>query len=199
MLRITNIILDSFQEYEGHQSLVLFTAGCNFFCLGCYNLEQVFSDNDLGNPKEVIEKNISPIHDAVVFLGGEPTIWDEDLIEVIKFVKSKNLLVKVFSNGFKSEVIKKINEQHLVDAYSIDFKSLEHVKNTIGVEIKDNIYIKNLKLSLDDILKHNVDLEIRTTLWENVIEKDKLIDYVKKNYPAVRHILQQDFLKRRSK
>lgn len=190
---ITSVIKDSFQEYEGMHSLVLFSHGCNLRCKRCYNLKEILdSNNILGEFEGVLENNINPLHDAVVFLGGEPTIWGQGLIKALQYVKNKNLKTKVYTNGLNPELIQQMLDLKIVDAFSVDFKILYNTK-ILGVEIPIHVYIKTVETTIDQILRYNIPLEIRTTKWKGV-NYQAIEGYLKNKYPQVKHILTKDFL-----
>lgn len=196
---IVDIIKDSFQEYKDNISLVLFSYGCNFHCHGCYNYDQVTDEKNIkGDSKELINKFITPLHDAVVFLGGEPTIWKEDLIESAMHVKKSGLKVKVFTNGFLPNIIDALNDFKLVDAYSVDFKTVCNVSEIVNVKMNDEKYLYKVNLSLKNIIGKKIPLEIRTTKFKNV-NVEEVQEYVKNKYPFVKHIIQEDFTKNLSK
>jgi len=195
-LEIISYIEDSFQEYEGRQSLVIFSRGCNLACQGCYNKKAVLGDKIIGRAKDIIDTHLSPMHEAVVFLGGEPTIWGKRLIESLRYVKDKGLETKIYSNGLNDTLIKKINKLNLADAWSIDFKCKYKCREILGKIIDDDLYVELVSQSLDDIVKHNIDVEVRTTLWDKVIpQRDEIEKYIKERY-GIRHIFQEDFLKK---
>jgi len=190
---IVDIIQDSFQEFKDHISLVLFSFGCNFDCRDCYNHHFVTDEKNIKNEAKVlVDKLITPIHDAVVFLGGEPTVWKEDLIECADYVKSKGLKVKIFTNGFLHDIISGLNKLKLVDAYSVDFKTVRNVNEIVNVKMNDEEYLYKVNSSLQNIIEHKIPLEIRTTKLRNV-DVIEVQEYVKEKYPFVEHIIQDDF------
>ena len=192
---ITQAIQDSFQEYRDQWSLVLFSFGCNFSCKYCYNLD--FSrdrKNIIGEAKDLIKQYLHPGHEAVVFLGGEPTIWKDALIETTKQIKDMGLKVKIFTNGFLSEVIKKLNDQKLVDAYSVDLKTIKEASYFLGVAMNDDEYLWKFRSTINHILDAGIFLEVRTTKWPG-INIEEIKDYMKQNLPAIPHIIQDDFSK----
>jgi len=191
-MQICQIIKDSFQEFIGEWSLVLFSYGCNFKCKFCYNLDYISEPNNIiGDAVPLIEKNISPAHTAVVFLGGEPTIWDHRLIEAVEFVKSKNLKTKIYTNASKPDVIEELEQKNIMDCYSIDFKAIKNVKDVIGINMTDSDYLSLLDKSISLLIKNNKNLELRTTTWDNVMDVRDISEYIKKKYPGINHILQK--------
>lgn len=190
-LPIISIIKDSFQEFSGEHSLVLFSYDCNFSCPECYNLKQVTDDrNIIGDGIDIIKKNLTPLHTAVVFLGGEPTIHQKGLVECVQFCKERGLKVKVFSNGQNPDFFREIG--YAIDAVSFDVKYVENSSAVIGYNLGFDIYIKNIKRCVDCM--ENSPTELRTTIWDsNKDQIEKIKEYCKKNFPGIPHILQEKF------
>lgn len=198
-MQIVNFIKDSTTECSPFSwGLSLFSFGCNFHCKMCegYNYETVTNkDNIIGEAKDIILKNITPMHDCVVFIGGEPTIWGEDLKEALRFCHQGGLKTKIFSNGFNKELIEEINNEKLCDAWSIDFKGLNNIQEQFGVPASD--YLLNVGYSINDIANRGLPLEIRTTFYSgNEQWREKIKKYVADNflcgYSNVKYIEQED-------
>lgn len=173
-MKIVNYINDSTSECAPFSwGLTLFCFGCNLSCEMCkgYNYEKVTNrDNIIGSAIDIIEQNITPLHDCVVFIGGEPTIWGESLKEALRYCHEHNLKTKIFSNGVNTELICEINKEGLCDAWSIDFKGVSHMEEQIGM--KSIEYSIKLDDTLKDIMNYKLPLEIRTTFYAGN-EKDK--------------------------
>ena len=208
-MNIVSIEQDTFAEVAPFTwGLTLFCFGCNLKCKMCqgYNYEQVTDKNNIiGRAKELIDKNVTPFHDTVIFIGGEPTIWGSDLIEALKYVKSKNLHTKIFTNGMKPDVINYINNNKLCDAWSIDYKGIfSNTEEELGISNEE--YVNNIWNSIDNVVEHKLPLEIRTTIYdENRKDRDlieaSILEYIniakKKNgYDYfIKWIEQHDFRK----
>lgn len=193
-MKIVSYIQEGFQEYEDHISVILFSQGCNFKCVGCYNYDQIVNpDNIIGDAIEMIDELITPLHDAVVFLGGEPTIWEKGLPAACRHAKSKGLLTKVYTNGYSPPVVHALNEEGLVDAYSVDLKAVANVAPIIGKAISADEYLTAVDETIDDILAHKLPVEIRTTAWIEYPDVSAVESYVRDKYPGVPHIMQKDF------
>lgn len=193
-MEIVSIIKDSFQEYEGQQSLVLFSKGCCWDCVYCYNKEQlVDSPKSMGEAKEVIKQNIDPLTDAVVFLGGEPTIWGESLIEAVRYVKSLGLKTKLFTCGSNPDVVLDLLKEDLLDALSMDFKSPPKTFNEItGSNLLWDDFIAGFKLIVKRTVESGIDFEIRTTVCEG-LDVDEVEELKKDLFPNIKHIYTNDF------
>lgn len=172
-MQIVNVVKDSFIESAPFNwGISLFSFGCNLECSFCkgYNYETVTNPNNIrGEVIETLEKEVQPCHDCVIFIGGEPTIWGDDLINALKWCKEHDKKTKIFSNGYNSNLIKEINDLCLCDAWSIDFKGL---KDKVSCYVSEEDYYDNDVESIKDIINHNLPLEIRTTYFTGN-EEDK--------------------------
>lgn len=192
-MKLVSYIQDSFQEYENEHSLVLFSYGCSLNCIGCYNKTQVLDPSQIiGDAISVIDSKVTPMHTAVVLLGGEPCIHP-DILNVVKHIHSKGLNIKVFTNGMHPNILKTITPY--VHAVSIDFKCLNNCSDILGVEYKDTNYLTNIKSSYNTCIHYAVDVEFRTTKWSTLTKQhiEEIKQYIQTNYPDVRHIIQDDF------
>ena len=193
-MKIVGYLHEGFQEYEDHISVVLFSLGCNLKCVGCYNYDRISNpDSVIGTGVEMIDHLVTPLHDAVVFLGGEPTIWPEGLTEACRHAKSKGLLTKVYTNGYSPPVVRALNDESLVDAYSVDLKAVANVGAILGKAISADEYLTAVNETIDNILLHTVPIEIRTTAWREFPDISEVKAYVHERYPDIRHIIQKDF------
>lgn len=191
-MQIVSYIVDSFQEYEGEHSLVLFSKGCNIDCYFCYNKDKM-NGASIGDAIELIDKLITPLHTAVVLCGGEPTIW-HDLPEVCKHIKEKGLKCKVFTNGLRFTILEE--SIRFIDFISIDFKCINRVGNVLNTRMSDNCYIEVIFQLINDVL---LPFEIRTTFFngmsiEELEEIKSLVkEWTKDNPFFTKHIIQDDF------
>lgn len=208
-MQIVSVVKDSFIESAPFNwGVSLFSFGCNLQCLFCkgYNYETIMDKNNIiGDVFSILEEYVKPCHDCVIFIGGEPTIWGDTLIDALGWCKDHGKKTKIFSNGLDDHIIEKINEQNLCDAWSIDYKGLkDNVGNYIGVD--GELYHQKVMNSINDIIRHNLPLEIRTTYFEGN-EKDReeirkdikgIEDYMKSNgfTNYYKYFEQEDFRKK---
>lgn len=193
-MTIVSAILDSFQEYEGEHSLVLFASGCSLNCEGCYNKTEVLDPDRILKDDAIsfIDKAINPMHTAVVLLGGEPCIHS-DIIDVVKHIKDMGLKVKVYTNGMQPAIVYQIAKY--IDAASIDIKCVRDTYEVLGIDISIEEYLRRFNDSCKYLIDKDVKLEFRTTKWKTIdkYHLDDIIKYVRDNYPNVKHIIQSDF------
>ena len=184
-MKIVNIIKDSITECAPFKwGLSLFCHGCNLECSMCkgFNYEKVTDNkNVIGTAIDLIKGNITPFHDCVIFIGGEPTIWGDKLREALRYCHSVGLKTKIFSNGILHKEIEQINSEGLCDSWSIDFKGLNNLESEIGFPTWT--YLECFYHTVESINKYKLPLEIRTTFYEgNLRDHDKIVEYVMTEY-----------------
>ncbi len=170
---IGGIVKNSFVDYPKKIACVVFTRGCNFKCWYCHNshlLENGENKVDEGKFFEFLKKRKGFL-DGVVVSGGEPTL-QLDLIEFLKKIKNLGYDVKLDTNGTKSEILKQIIDENLVDYVAMDIKApLEDYEKIVC----SKPLIDEVKKSINLLMKSNIDYEFRTTfspdLTVNDIEK----------------------------
>jgi pyruvate formate lyase activating enzyme len=186
-MKLFGLIKESFQEYEGEVSLVFFSKGCDFKCPRCYNLQQM-QKMDVGDARTLLDRELTDLHTAVVFLGGEPTLWP-DLIPLTNYVHEKGLKTKVYTNGYNPTVIYRLVEKGHVDSISVDFKAIRDYETILGVPAIE--YKERLTETISYLVAEGIEMEIRTTIWDRE-QLDDIINYIEDNFPKVKHILQED-------
>ena len=154
-------------DYPTKLAATIFTGGCNFCCPFCHNSDLVYLDEGI---KEIKEADIleylakrKNILDGVCISGGEPLLH-KGLVSFITKVKNLGLLVKLDTNGFLYDELKKIIDLKLVDYVAMDIKnSPSKYGMTCGVK---NIDLTNIYKSVELLKSNVVDYEFRTTIVE---------------------------------
>lgn len=164
----------SLLDYPGKVSSIIFTQGCNFNCLYCHNrdLIRVKQQNDIYKPEKILaflndRKNKI---DAVVITGGEPTL-QPDLIDFMKKIKKMGFLIKLDSNGYKPDVLRKIIESKLVDYIAMDIKAPLNNYHLVA-----NVKIETAKIqeSINIIKNSGIRHEFRTTVLKSLLTDSDL-------------------------
>jgi pyruvate formate lyase activating enzyme len=174
---------NSFIDFPGKVSAVLFLSGCNFRCPYCHNPELVKDRTHCPaflNETWVLEflKKRKGFLDGVVISGGEPTIHD-DLFALCDKLKASGFPIKIDTNGSRPEVIQKLINGGLVDYIAMDIKTdpLKYLSFT-NTGFNPNSILKSIQI----IMESSIDYEFRTTcikplVNENVIQTiSRLID-----------------------
>lgn len=151
-------------DYPGIVAATVFTGGCNFRCPFCHNADLVL--NPGGQPlipEEDVFAHLAKrkgITKGVCITGGEPTL-SKDIFSFSGKLKDMGLLVKLDTNGYKPDVLKKMCKEGLVDYVAMDIKaSLSDYSKVTGVPIGKDI----IKESVEFLICGEIPYEFRTTV-----------------------------------
>lgn len=189
-MKIAGVEKNSFIDYPGKISFVIFTQGCNMNCFFCHNHDLINYNSkgilyDEMKILRLLNKRRNFI-DAVVITGGEPTM-QPDLIEFSKKIKSLGYLLKIDTNGSNPDVIRQLVDEHIVDYIAMDLKATyEKYEEVCGV--------KGLEQKIEDtaryIMNCGIDYEFRTTFIPQLTTED-IFTIVNSVKGAKRYALQQ--------
>ena len=116
---------NSFIDFPGKISCVLFTTGCNFICPYCHNADLARGEYPARfELAQVIDflKSRRGMLEGVAITGGEPTL-DGEIVDLCQAVKSLGYPVKLDTNGSRPAVLRGLLEQRLVDFVAMDIKA----------------------------------------------------------------------------
>ncbi|MBI5254766.1 anaerobic ribonucleoside-triphosphate reductase activating protein [Candidatus Falkowbacteria bacterium] len=151
-------------DYPGKVAMTIFTKGCGFRCRFCYNPELVIpeqyaksiSENDIWD----LIKARQHLIDAVCLTGGEPTL-QKDLLNFIKKLKARGLLVKLDTNGTNPDAIEQLLTEKMVDYFAMDIKApWKKYAQVVG----NAVDMAKVKKSAIIILNSGVEHEFRATV-----------------------------------
>lgn len=112
-------------DYPGRIAAVAFAPGCNYRCPHCHAAPLLdgaknIDDQDFLDYLETVKEWVN----GVVICGGEPTL-QPDLIPFVERIRSRNLAVKLDTNGSNPEVLARLLARDLVDYIAMDVKGPE--------------------------------------------------------------------------
>ncbi|WNY27860.1 7-carboxy-7-deazaguanine synthase [Methanimicrococcus stummii] len=164
-------------DWHGKSSVVVFLNGCPFRCGYCHNYDLLTKSNP--TDLELVKKRISeskPYVSAVVFLGGEPLMQEDAVLEIAAFAKENNLLVGIHTNGYYPDVMASLIEKNLADKFFVDIKApldLEIYEKTVGAYSDD--IVSNIQKTIQIIDESPAALEIKTTTFPELVgTKDQI-------------------------
>lgn len=112
-------------DWPGRNACVLFLGGCSLRCPSCHNAELAWRPHRLPPVRrDKVEARVRAVKgwlDGIVISGGEPTESPE-LFPLLEEVGKFGLPVKVDTNGMQPDVVRRILEQNLAQAFSVDVK-----------------------------------------------------------------------------
>jgi len=184
-------------DYPGKVACTVFLTGCNFRCPFCYSSEIVLPEKIKTQPKiseaEFFKflKSRKGLVEGVVICGGEPSL-NNDLPEFIKKIKKLGFLVKLDTNGSNPELLEKLIKENLVDYVAMDIKQCQspNAKSKILKATGVKADVKNIKKSIDILIKGKVDYEFRSTIVPTIHTKEDVIEMAKMIKGARKYFLQ---------
>lgn len=187
-MRIAGVNKNSFIDYDGHISYVIFTIGCNMNCWYCHNRDIISGCIKSLNSDDIIQdiKSRVPFIDGVVISGGEPTL-QPDLFEYIKRLKEIPIEVKLDTNGTRPEIVKQLVENKLIDFVAMDIKA--PFANYHDVTLTDD-NIAAIKETAKYLMQADIDYQFRTTVAPNLKDVD-IISIARSLKGAKKLVLQQ--------
>lgn len=176
-MKINGLNKTTLLDYPEHVAATVFCGGCNFRCPFCHNSDLVLSyeSQPVISENEIFDflnkrKNIIS---GVCITGGEPTLQG-DLWKFIRQIKDIGLLVKLDTNGYRPDVIKRLVDGNLLDYIAMDIKSgLTNYPSASGVS---GLNCDNIKESVDFIMNSGVQYEFRTTVVKGIHTKEDFVE-----------------------
>lgn len=168
---IAGVLETSFVDYPKEISFVIFLAGCNFRCPFCHNRSVVLNENDLYETNKVLDmlEERKKFTNAVVITGGEPTIWQDKLKELIISIKKLGFKVKLDTNGTNPSLLSELLQLQLIDFIAMDIKNtFTKYETTSGSKVDLNTIKQSIKL----IESSGIDYQFRTTLNKTMHTKE---------------------------
>jgi pyruvate formate lyase activating enzyme len=156
-------------DFPDRIASILFTVGCNLRCPYCYNGRLIL------NPKppflsedEALKILLSRKRyvDAVVITGGEPAM-NEDLPLFVMRLKESGFQVKLDTNGFYPEVLRKCLP-HL-DYVAIDVKTSPEKYGLLGADDTGN-FLRSIEM----IKEGGVEYEFRNTVVPGIVDEEDI-------------------------
>lgn len=151
-------------DYPGKVACTVFLPGCNFSCPFCHNAELLGGDvPPLMDDKALLaflEKRRG-ILDAVCITGGEPTLHP-GLGDLMRAIKEMGYLVKLDTNGYRPNILKRLAAEGLLDYVAMDVKnSPARYAETVGLVAMDLTAVEE---SMTFLMEGDLDYEFRTTV-----------------------------------
>ncbi len=150
-------------DFPGKVACTLFAHGCNLRCPFCHNAGLVIRKPENKIDEDELTEFFNRrkgILDGICLTGGEP-LARKDAIEFLRFLRSFGYQIKLDTNGFYPETLKKAIDEGLIDYIAMDIKSSRAgYPKAVGIE---DIDISPVLESVKIIMESGVDYEFRTT------------------------------------
>lgn len=203
-MKICGLQKTTLLDYPGHVAATVFLGGCNFRCPFCHNKELLGNDaEELFSLEELLGffKKRASILEGVCITGGEPTLFPEELEDLIRKLRSYGYLIKLDTNGFRPEVLRHLCEEQLLDYVAMDIKSCpERYPVVAGVP---SLSTEGIMESVSFLMGGAVPYEFRTTVVRELHTADDFAKigawlkgcsaYFLQNYVESENVLQPGF------
>ena len=160
-MKIGEFLKESFIDYSGKISAVVFSPRCNYRCPACHAMALLTSNRKRSEEEffDYLDSRKGWI-EGVVLCGGEPTL-EPRLVDFAGKLKKKGLAVKLDTNGSNPEVLSELKKEGIIDYVAMDVKSPRELYETVtGVS---EVNLKNIEESLKIVSKFPA-FEFRTTI-----------------------------------
>ena len=158
MVEIKGLEKFAAKDFPGYITSTVFLGGCNFRCPYCHNADLVLRPQEL--PTLPLDYFLCYLdarkgwQEAVCVSGGEPVL-DEDLQDLLRAVKERNLLVKLDTNGSFPARLEDLRRDGLVDYIALDVKApLEKYQEVTRSEVKPEDISRSIDLIRNSGIKH---------------------------------------------
>ncbi|WP_143322071.1 anaerobic ribonucleoside-triphosphate reductase activating protein [Clostridium sp. HBUAS56010] len=163
-------------DYPGHVAATIFSGGCNFRCPYCHNSGLIYGNAQvLYTEAELFDflKKRKGILEGVCITGGEPTL-QTDLEPFIKKIKSLGYLIKLDTNGYQPEILKRLVSEGVIHYVAMDIKAgRNNYENACGIT---NINMKAVEESARFLMEGHVLWEFRTTVVKGIHTEEDFSD-----------------------
>ncbi|PID73939.1 MAG: anaerobic ribonucleoside-triphosphate reductase activating protein [Desulfobacterales bacterium] len=186
---------NSFIDFPGRLSAVLFTAGCNFRCPYCHNPE-IVDWGSSGRKPVPLDSVISYLRersgflDGVVITGGEPCLHGEHLLALCRRIREMGYPLKLDTNGSRPDVLKSILSENLADYLAMDIKTTPAAYHRVWPGADGSAIKTSAAMIMDAGRKSGICYEFRTTCVRPIIDEtafDLVLDWID---GAARYVLQ---------
>lgn len=152
-------------DYPEHVAATIFFGHCQFRCPFCQNGPLVLNpaEEPEYSREEILSflKKRTNVLEGVCITGGEPTL-EPELEDFIREIKALSYKVKLDTNGYRPEILKRLADEALIDYVAMDIKSsLPGYEKAAG---KPGMDLEKIKESVDFLMHGQLPFEFRTTV-----------------------------------
>ncbi len=177
LMQIKGFIKSSLLEWEGVLSCLVFLPGCNLRCRYCHAADLVLRPEELPDvPLEQVLDHIASSQgwiEGVVVTGGEPTLHDTQLAELLRELRAAGVATMLETNGTRPDCLERLLADGLVDCLSMDVKaslSAPDYSRVAGTPVP----VQDVRTSIRLIMAGKVRYEFRITLLRGLVGREQL-------------------------
>jgi len=177
-MEIKGFIETSLLEWEGKIASVIFLPGCNLRCQYCHAAHLVAHSHHMESiSRQAVFGYLCRQNgwiDGVAITGGEPTLYGDELFELIREIRRVPLQVMLETNGTQPDCIERLLEEGLLDAVAMDVKA-PLVPEEYARVAQIFVDVGKVRRSIDLIKGSGLPHEFRITLVPGLVGRDELV------------------------
>ena len=177
-------------DFPGRIACTVFLGGCDMRCPFCHNSELAAGTAEPVMEEEALLtflKKRQGMLDGVAVTGGEPLLG-EAALELLRKIRALGFPVKLDTNGYHPEMLRRLLEEKLVDYVAMDVKnSPEKYPETAG---RKDLDLSLLQESIALLMHSGIDHEFRTTVVKEFHEQQDFEEIGKLIAGAEKYYLQ---------
>lgn len=163
------------QDFPGVMASTVFLGSCNFRCPYCHNADLVLNPEGLPTfPMDYFTDFLDSRDgwlEGICVTGGEPLLH-RDLEKFLAFLKQRNLLVKLDTNGSFPSRLERLLRKDLLDSIAMDIKApLDKYQDVARAKVNE----EEIHRSMELILNSGVDYMFRTTVVPGLVGQEELV------------------------
>jgi len=177
-MEIKGFIENSLNEWDGQIASVVFLPHCNLRCRYCHAAHLIINPEQLESiPVEQVMNCLRRQQgwvDGVAITGGEPTLHEDELLDLILAIRSLPMKVMVETNGTRPQWVERLLSDGLLDAISMDVKApltAEDYERVTGKPIAPDL----IRASIRHIIESGLPHEFRITVVPGLIGAEELL------------------------
>ncbi len=169
---VVGVQKNSFIDFPGAASAVLFYEGCNLRCPYCHNVDLLQKGGEPVDADALLAflQKRKGLLDGVVLSGGEPTLHGKRLLELVAFLQNElGYKVKVDSNGLHPAMLQELSA---VDYLAVDLKCTPlKYQSELGCAMDVAALLSE---SLAVVRERGERAEVRITMAPGVVEPEDI-------------------------
>ena len=176
MVEIKGLEKFSPRDFPGVISSTVFLGSCNFRCPFCHNVGLVLNPGDLPTfPLDYFTRFLDSRKqwlEGICVTGGEPLLHP-GLADFLSFLKERDLLVKLDTNGSFPARLEDLISRDLVDSIAMDVKApMERYQEVTRTKVD----VKMIRKSMDIIMNSGQDYMFRITAVPGLIDMEGMVE-----------------------
>jgi len=164
-MHITGLQKLTLLDFPERIACTVFISGCNLRCPFCHNASLVVTNSQETHISEdeliAFLQSRRGLLDGVCITGGEPTIYGDELRELIQKIRGLGFAVKLDTNGTNPSLLTELINEGMLDYVAMDIKNSpeNYTKTCGGVDV-----LAKAQESVKILMNSDVEFEFRTTV-----------------------------------